>query len=120
MKKYLFIFGGTLSLLLGIIGIVLPVLPTTPFLLLSAWLYYRSSPKLYQRLIESPHFGPYIKAFQEDHSIPLRIKIYSISLLWITILLSAFVFIHLLWLRILLIGIAMGVTIHILSYPTKK
>lgn len=119
MIKLLYLFLGTVSLGLGIAGIVLPVLPTTPLLLLAAWLYYRSSPHLYDKLMNHKYLGVYIKSFREDKSIPLSIKIYSISLLWVTILLSAFCAVDKIWLRILLLLIAVGVTIHILSYKTR-
>ncbi|NCC98773.1 MAG: DUF454 domain-containing protein [Bacteroidia bacterium] len=119
MKKYVYMFFGTISLCLGIIGIALPVLPTTPFLLLTAWLYFRSSPKLYQKLMNSKYFGTYIKSFREDKAIPLHAKIISISLLWITISYSAICILEELWLRILLFTIAIAVSIHILSFKTK-
>ena len=119
MLKLILRIVGTISLILGILGIVLPVLPTTPFLLLTAYCYLRSAPNWHRRLLESKHLGPYIRNFQEHKCIPLRIKIYSISTLWATICISAFVFVSLFWVRLLLLAIAIGVTIHILSYPNK-
>jgi uncharacterized protein len=119
-KKYLYIVLGTLSLCIAITGMVLPVLPTTPFLLLTAWLYFRSSPELYARLMNSRHFGPYIKDFRENKAIPLKIKIISVSLLWITIGISAIYALSNIYLRLLLVAIAVGVTIHILSFKTKN
>ena len=79
--KYLLIILGSLSLALGVIGIFLPVLPTTPFLLLSAALYVRSSEKLYQWLINQKYLGTYIRNFREHHAIPLRAKIISITMI---------------------------------------
>ena len=111
---------GTISLLLGLIGIVLPVLPTTPFLLLTAYCYLRSAPNWHKRLLQSKHLGPYIKNFQENKCIPVRIKVYAISMLWLTIGTSAIFFVHLWWVRILLVVIAIGVTWHILSYPNNR
>lgn len=84
--KVLYILFGTLSLALGIIGIFLPLLPTTPFLLLTAALYVRSSPRLYNRLLHHKYLGSYIRNFRENKAIPLRAKIISVSLIWITIL----------------------------------
>ena len=110
---------GTVSLLLGLLGIVLPVLPTTPFLLLTAYCYLRSAPNWHQRLLQSKHLGPYIKNFQENKCIPVRIKVYAISMLWLTIGTSAIFFVHLCWVRVLLVVIAIGVTWHILSYPSN-
>ena len=80
--KTLYIALGTLSLALGILGIFLPLLPTTPFLLLTAALYFKSSPRLYNWLLNHKHLGPYIRNFRENKAIPLRAKIISISLMW--------------------------------------
>ncbi len=121
MKKTIFILIAVISLLLGIIGMFVPILPTTPFLLLSAALFARSSKKYYDWLLNHKYLGPYIRNFREDKSIPLRVKIISISLLWITILTSVFfAAAGKLWLQLVLIAIAIGVSIHILSFKTKK
>ena len=88
--KTLYIALGTLSLALGILGIFLPLLPTTPFLLLTAALYFKSSPRLYNWLLNQKHLGPYIRNFRENKAIPLRAKIISISLMWITMLYCVF------------------------------
>jgi len=119
--KILFSILGIVSLALGVLGIFLPILPTTPFLLLSAWLFAKSSDKLYNWLLNHKILGEYIRNFREDKAIPLRIKIYSISMLWTAILISMFTAAsEKLWLQILLAAIAIGVTIHILSFKTKK
>lgn len=120
MIKLILRIVGTISLILGIIGIALPVLPTTPFLLLTAYCYFRSAPAWHKRLLESKHLGPYIRNFQENKCIPLRVKIYSIATLWLTISISAIFFVSILWVKVLLFAIAIGVTIHILSYPNSK
>lgn len=120
MKKIIFRTLGFTSLILGIIGIALPILPTTPFLLLSSYLFLKSSERLYNWLLNNKILGKYIKDFQIEKSIPLKVKISSISLLWITISTSAIFFIHIIWLKLLLFAIAIGVSIHILHYKTKK
>ena len=120
LMKYILAFIGTVSLVLGVIGIFLPVLPTTPFLLLSAALYLRSSRRLYNWLLSHKHLGPYIKNFYEKRAIPLRVKIVSVSLLWITLLYCAFFVASAWWMRILFIAIAAGVTVHILGYKTLQ
>ena len=120
MKKIIFRILGFTSLTLGIIGIALPILPTTPFLLLSSYLFLKSSERLYNWLLNNKILGQYIKDFQIEKSIPLKVKISSISLLWITISTSAIFFIHIIWLKLLLFAIAIGVSIHILHYKTKK
>lgn len=111
---------GWLCVVLGCIGIVVPVLPTTPFLLLASYLFLKGSPKARKWLHTNRYLGAYIKDFEIDKSIPLRVKITSITLLWTTILLSAFLAVKTWWLQILLIIIAIAVTLHILSFKTKK
>jgi uncharacterized membrane protein YbaN (DUF454 family) len=119
--KYLLIVLGIISLVAGILGIFLPLLPTTPFLLLSVFLFARSSEKLHSWLLNHKILGKYICDFLQDRTISLRIKIISISMLWSTIICSIiFVANGKLWLQILLFAIAAGVTVHILSYKTKK
>lgn len=119
--KILYAILGLVSIALGIIGIFLPLLPTTPFLLLSAFLFARSSPRLYEWLMNHKVFGKYIRSYREDKSIPLNVKIGAILLLWLSILFSIFWVVNdKWWLQLLLFGIATGVTIHILSLKTKK
>ena len=118
MKKLVALFG-LISLGLGIIGIFVPVLPTTPFLLLASWLFLKSSDRLYHWLMGHPKLGPYIKDFMLYKAIPLKAKIISISTLWISLICCA-VFIANHWaIRAMFILIAIGVTIHILSFKTK-
>lgn len=109
---------GTISLFLGVIGIFIPLLPTTPFLLLSAACYARSSKKFYLWLLSNKYFGEYIRNYREKKRIPIKIKIYSITLLWITILTSVFLFVELLIIKILLVAIAFLVSVHIISLKT--
>ena len=114
--RFLLVLSGTVSLILGVLGIFLPLLPTTPFLLLTAALYFRGSLKFYNWLMNHPLLGSYIKNFREHRAIPRRVKIGSISLLWITILTSAWLSASHVWLQVSLIAIAIGVTLHILSF----
>ena len=118
--KTLCIVIGTISLGLGILGIFLPLLPTTPFLLLTAALYFRGSPRLYQRLLDHRHLGPYIRNYRENKAIPLRAKVISLLLMWGTMLYCIFFLIPLVWVKILMFLIAAGVTYHILSFKTLK
>ncbi len=93
ITKTILILLGSIALFLGALGIFVPGLPTTPFLLLSAGLYVRSSEKLYNKLIGNRIFGPYITGFQKHKCMPLRTKIYSILLMWVMITLSCSLFI---------------------------
>jgi uncharacterized membrane protein YbaN (DUF454 family) len=119
--KYILAVFGLVSLGLGVLGIFLPILPTTPFLLLSTVLFARSSQRLHDWLLNHKVLGKYLSDFLREKALPLRIKIYSITVLWTTIALSAlFIAKGKLWLQILLAVVAAGVSVHILSYKTKK
>jgi len=118
--KYLLIIAGTIFLGFGVIGIFLPILPTTPFLLLAAACYARSSQRFYNWLMKNRWFGSYIKNYREGRGIPLKLKILTISLLWITILISIYFYINDFSIEIILILIAIGVTIHIITIKTYK
>ncbi len=118
--RWVLIAAGTIFVGLGTLGIFLPILPTTPFLLLAAACYARSSKRFYDRLINNKWFGAYIKNYREGKGIPLKVKVYTISLLWITILFSAFFFISIFWIRVVLILIAVGVTVHVLIIKTYR
>lgn len=119
--KHLFIIVGTLSLGLGILGIFLPLLPTTPLLLLAAALYVRSSPRLYEWLINHPRLGSYIRNFREHRAIPLRVKVVSVSLVWLTI---GYCIVAVVdrwwWAQLLMALLAAAITWHILSFATLK
>jgi len=112
--------AGILFTTIGMAGIFLPLLPTTPFLILAAACFIRSSDRLYKWLLSNRIFGNYLKNYLERKGIPLGVKIFTISLLWFTILLSAFFFTHLFWIRILLIIIAAAVTLHLLMIKTHR
>lgn len=81
---------GWLSVTLGIIGIFLPVLPTTPFLLLAAACFARSSRRFYLWLVDHPRLGPWVRDYLDGHGIPLKAKVYSIALMWSSIGLSCY------------------------------
>ena len=118
IKKGILVASGTFFLVLGVIGIFIPLLPTTPFLLLSAACYIRGSKKFYNWLIKNKWFGEYIKNYQEGKGVPLNVKIISLIFLWITIIFSTIVIVSYFLIRIILIIIAIGVTIHIMTIKT--
>ncbi len=93
MLKFLMIAGGTLSLVIGVIGIFVPGLPTTPFLLLTAALYVRSSKRLYNKLINTRLIGEYIRDYNEARGMTLKQKVSSIGLMWTMIGISTIFFI---------------------------
>ncbi len=116
--RYLYILFGTFCLVMGIIGIFLPVLPTTPLLLLTAFCYYRGSDRLYDWLMSHPYLGQHIKRFREHRIIPRRAKVYILTMLWASLLFCAYI-LPPIWLKCLMITIAIGVTWHILSYKSE-
>lgn len=119
LKAFLIVIGF-LAVGLGILGMFLPVLPTTPFLLLAAACFAKSSKRFYHWLLNNKWFGSYIKNYREGKGIPLKIKILSMGFMWVTILTSSIFFLDNIYIRILLIVIAIIVTIHISLIKTKK
>ncbi|MDH4270054.1 MAG: YbaN family protein [Dehalococcoidia bacterium] len=119
-KRRLLIGVGTLSTGLGIIGIFVPILPTTPFLLLAAACYMRSSERFYQWLINNRIFGAYVRDYIEGRGMPIRTKIFTILLLWLTIGLTIAFGVQNTVIRIVLICVAIGVTVHIVLIRKRK
>ena len=119
-SRWVLIIVGSFFAGLGILGIFLPLLPTTPFLLLAAACYIRSSERLYNWLMNNKWIGRYIKNYLEGKGVPLKSKVFSISALWITIGYSVFFVVNIFPVRVILILIAIGVTMHLLSIRTLK
>lgn len=120
LKKSLFIVAGTICLGLGALGIILPLLPTTPFLLLSAAFYLRGSNRMYQWLLNNKWFGTYIRNYREGRGIPQRGKISALVLLWVTIFFSASFIIKIDVIRLILFTIATVVSIYLIRLPTLE
>ncbi|PKL90636.1 MAG: DUF454 domain-containing protein [Candidatus Goldiibacteriota bacterium HGW-Goldbacteria-1] len=123
IKKFgniLFIATGHVSLAFGVAGIFLPVLPTTPFLLLSAACYAKGSKTFYDRLTRHKTFGPYINGYLNGKGMAIKAKICSISFMWIFMTVSALFFVPVLGFKIALFIIAAAVTVYIIRQPVKK
>ncbi len=118
--RYLLLIAGFMFICLALIGIVLPLLPTTPFLLVAAACFYKSSPRFFTWLMTNKFFGKYIRDYKDKKGVPWKVKLSTLILLWASLLVSAFIFVSLLWVKILLLVIGSGVTIHILLIKTKK
>jgi uncharacterized protein len=118
ITRYLLIFAGTVAVGLAILGIFLPILPTTPFLLLAAFLYARSSERFYRWLLTNRLFGSYIDNYRRGLGMPRREKILTLVALWLTIGFSALYVAHSIWLKAGLGLIAIAVTIHLARIPT--
>lgn len=120
MKKALFIFIGSLSVALGIIGIFVPGLPTTPFLLLSSWLFYKSSRRLHDRLHRS-RLGGYIRRYESGEGVGILSKAISIASMWTMIGISAFIILENPYIRILLVVLGIiGTSMILFVVPTRK
>jgi uncharacterized membrane protein YbaN (DUF454 family) len=118
LRKWILVTVGTIAVGLGVVGVFVPLLPTTPFLLLAAACFARSSESLYNWLIHHKWFGDYIRHYREHKAITLRAKIVTLVLLWSVIGYTAIRIVSAWWVRVLLGIIAVGVTIHILHLKT--
>lgn len=115
-KRKLFLVCGFISLMLGGVGVVLPLIPTTPFLLLACACFLRSSKRMYIWVVHNRVFGPYILNYNK-RQMRKRDKISTIAILWIGMLISLY-FIPILAVKVLLFAIACGVTWHLSSLET--
>jgi uncharacterized membrane protein YbaN (DUF454 family)/purine-nucleoside phosphorylase len=118
--KTIYIVLGWIAVSLGTIGIVLPVLPTTPFMLLAAWCFAKSSRRYYQWLMYHPKIGRYLRDYKANRGIPSSVKIKVLALLWITMAICIFVIIDHQHVRLLLAAITVAVTTHILTIKTRR
>ena len=118
IKRIFFISLGTIFLGIGSIGIILPILPTTPFLLLAAACYIRGSPRIYQWLISNRFLGEFISNYIKGKGIKQRQKLIAIFSMWLMISITIHFFLDNIFLRIVLLVIAGAVSIHILHLPT--
>lgn len=114
--------SGHIFVGLAVVGIALPLLPTTPFLLLAVTCYMKSSDRFYFWLINNKWLGKYINNYRQGKGVPLKVKVISIALLWTSVILSTAFTHFLMIIKIILIIIAVGVTIHIslIGVKTEK
>ena len=119
MKKAVFLSLGFVCVGLGTLGIFIPVLPTTPFLLLAAYLFARSSPRYNAWLIKTPVLGEYIRNYREGGGVSLRNKIIAIAFLWLMLGYTALTLVNSWWIRGLLLLVAVGVTTHLVRLKTR-
>jgi len=115
--RWLLLGIGWLSVALGVIGIFLPILPTTPFLLLAAACFVRSSRRVYIWLVTHPRLGPWIRDYLDGEGIPFKAKAWAIGLMWTSILLSCYL-VPLLPARLFMLTSAVLVTVYILRQKT--
>ena len=127
LVRTLWLIAGTICIVLGAIGIVLPILPTTPFLLAAAACYYKSSSRMHRWLLNNKWFGDYIRNYKEGRGLPMKTKITALIVLWITIGFSTVFLLNrllppqlVLPMQLIMVAVAIGVSIHILRLPTFK
>ena len=119
LKRSIYYVIGYSSVALGIIGLIFPILPTTPFLLLAAACFAGNSEKAYNWLINNKIFGKFIRDYREGKGLPVKVKIYTLFLLWLSIILSI-LFISMFWVQILLLIIASAVSVHVIMIKPKS
>jgi uncharacterized membrane protein YbaN (DUF454 family) len=121
LVRAIFFVAGTVSLVLGTIFIVVPLLPTTPLLLLAVACYCRSSERMTRWVLTNRYFGNYIRRYREGKGIPLKTKIVALSTLWIAIGYSMFFVVNQWWIvQLVLFIIAAAVTVHLVKLPTYR
>ena len=118
--RYAYLVSGFLLVAIGIIGIFLPLLPTTIFLILASACFVKSSPKANEWLKNNKFLGPYLKNYQNKTGLTIKSKIFSIIFLWLSIGISAFYLTNEFYIRMLLLAIGAGVSIHIIYIKTQK
>ena len=120
LKRALLVAAGSFFVALGTVGILVPLLPTTPFLLLAAYCYLRSSKRLHAWLLTNRWFGEYLRNYQDGRGVPVRAKAGTLALLWATIAVTALLFVDSLLVRGVLLAIAIAVTVHVLMLKTLE
>jgi uncharacterized protein len=119
LLRWLLIALGLLATGLGVVGIFVPLLPTTPLLLLAAACFARSSERCHDWLVQHRHLGPIIGGYLDGSGIPLRAKRTAIALVLLTLPPSALLLVPPVWLKILLILLAAGIVWYLLRLPTR-
>jgi uncharacterized protein len=118
--RTILLVSGFIFLILGVIGAILPILPTTPFIILAAACFARSSQKFYDLLYNNKFFGKVLRDYRDKKGLVLKYKIYILTMLWLTLSSTAIFFTDSIIVRMILFSIAIGVTIHISRYKTLK
>ncbi|SHM92587.1 YbaN family protein [Gracilibacillus kekensis] len=119
IKRTLWLIGGSISLIIGLIGIIVPLLPTTPLVILAAFCFGKSSKALHQWLVTNKYFGKYLADYQSGKGVPIRIKLFAVIIVWTSVLFTLTV-IPLFYVKVFMIGVALFVTIFISTSPLLK
>lgn len=119
LSRALWVTAGTLSLAVGVAGMVIPILPTTPFVLIAAACYLRGSRRMYDWMIANRYIGGYLRDYMEGRGVSVRAKATSVVVLWILIALSASFATDSTTVRIVLLAVAVAVTVHLVTLKGK-
>jgi uncharacterized protein len=119
LLRVVLLVAGALLLVVAAIGVVVPVLPTTPFLILAAICFARSSPRVYRWLVTNRVFGRHLDDYLHGRGVSWKVRATTLVFLWAVITVSAVVFVDKWWLRVLLFAIAAGVTAHVVLLPRR-
>lgn len=119
MKNAVLIILGFLALLIGGIGALIPIMPTTPFVLLAAACFAGGSPRLHKKLKETKYFGEFVQNYECKTGISKSVKAKAVIFLWLTLCISAFIF-HKPIVILILFIVGLAVTLHILLIKTKN
>jgi uncharacterized membrane protein YbaN (DUF454 family) len=120
IRKAVLIFAGTVCVALGVLGMFLPLLPTTVFLLMAAYCYSRSSERFHDWLLNNRLCGSYIRNYKSGQGISMRQKVTTLSILWVSISVSIWLLGGKFWVTLLLLAIAIGVTLHLVLLKTYR
>ncbi|MFZ4564681.1 MAG: YbaN family protein [Bacteroidales bacterium] len=118
--RYIVLWCGFLFAFLALLGAILPMLPTTPFLIAAAACFHRSSPRFYLWIMNNRYFGRYLQDYKDGKGIHVRVKIVALLFLWVSSLISVIFFIPYTWLKVLVVSIMLAVSVHIYLIRTKR
>lgn len=120
VTRVILITVGTISLGIGILGIILPVIPTTPFILITVACYMRSSERLYAWLINHPRFSPHIQRFNRERSMTLRAKLSILVLAWVMLMAAAIFLVESRFMQVFLVALAVTKTVVFIRIKTAQ
>jgi len=118
--RVILVLLGTSFVIIGIIGIFLPILPTTPFMLLAAGCYARSSKRFYNWIMNNKVFGPIIREWRQYRSIPRRAKTSALIIMPTTFAISIIFFVPIFWVQIMLMMLCITMLFFILRIPVRE
>lgn len=119
LLRWLLVAIGWVAVVAGVIGLFLPLVPTVPLLLLAAACFARSSERFHSWLVEHDHLGPLVRDYLSGKCIPQKAKWMAVGMVWVTVPTSAFLFVPVFWVKLLLLAIAAGVTMYLFRLPTS-